>query len=485
MSALLPLLVFTAGAAAMLMGSAWIHSLMLVFGVTPLVRTLAISLFLLNFALGCALASRWKGGADRRHRLFAVPMVGLGLYGLLLPFLFPVLDTLYPALASLIDARIVRALLCWAVLLPPGIFLGAAVTGVASPGAANRGARLDWIHVSTAALFLGASAGAAAAGFCLLERFGSRGTLWTAALLGLAAGVLALWRPWGKPGAGPREKPDREIREEPSSTSLSLLEEARSSVVYAALFCTAFAGFTLVGLWERMFVFFLGNFITTRAVVIAASLGAAGLGALLLWCAGKRFTFDLAFGGLLITAGGLAVCLGLLLVPSLDAVLHGAASKVAPDPGRGAACLEGAWPGPGAALLACLLVLVPGALLLGSLLPLAFTIQVRRGGGTVREVGLALAAAGLGASLGAAASGWLIVPIFHIKMGIVVSAFMVVASGLLLFLFSRIREIAKFLSLALVGGALFLLLHLMSQAGVVQRNLIFESRVFKGIGPKT
>lgn len=472
MRALLLLMFFLSGAAALMYEVAWTRTMVLILGNTNLAMATVLAVFLLNFSFGSSVASRWGGKPASLLMKYGMLEAAIGLFGAAFPFLARLLELLYPAAAGIVEPQLVRLVLAWLILSIPTFLMGATfplINGIYIQGGRSVSGQAAAVYASQT---LGAAAGAAAAGFILIKLFGLSGTGYIAAALNvcLFLAALALRRRVAESPAV--EGPElREINE--GRAPLTFIDEARSSVIFAAVFCNAMAALVLEVLWTRILLFFLGSLTYSFAMVLVVYLLALGAGALILSLLGRRVELHMAAGSLILLLGGTAVCLGLCILPALYDFMQGLRGD--PESYGSAAFFLSSF-------LGAMLVIFPGALLLGMVTPLAIGIQIRGRGSSCRESGLVYAAANLGACLGTMAAAWFLVPKFGLKMGVVISGFMVLAAGLLMLLFSRIRDRRKIVYFLAALGATWGLAVFMGEEGGVRHKLIFESHVFKRPG---
>ncbi len=163
-------------------------ALALAFGSTALATYTVLATYMCGLALG-AWAGGWLAERTRRPLVgFALCELGIGLYSVLTPLIFPAMRNVYAALAGGFapDApglTVLRFSLGAAVLLPPTLLMGMTLPLLAR----YLGDRRETLGVSVALLYgantLGAALGALLAGYLLLPAFGVlKSTLLAAAL---------------------------------------------------------------------------------------------------------------------------------------------------------------------------------------------------------------------------------------------------------------------------------------------------------------
>ena len=197
MNALLSLVFFASGAAALIFETLWFRQAGLMLGNSVWATSLVTSSFMGGLAIGNVLAGAW-GFRLRRPLLAyacleaAIAATGLGLIavlpqltGFMAPAFTPLLDQ--PAVLNAL-----RFVVAFLLLLIPATAMGATLpilAGALSVGEPRFGRVLGMLYGWNT---LGAVAGALAGEAFLIERFGVSGTGWCAAALNAGAVVSAL-----------------------------------------------------------------------------------------------------------------------------------------------------------------------------------------------------------------------------------------------------------------------------------------------------
>ncbi|MHC4943112.1 MAG: spermine/spermidine synthase domain-containing protein [Planctomycetota bacterium] len=456
---------FCCGAAAMLLVLAWLRMLAPVAGFTHLASSWLAGLILLNLSLGSAAFSGRESDLPGQilRMIWLVPV--LLAISLFFPFIASFLEWIYPCFGSLGESLVVRIVLCELALAVPVFILGAMLPLMHRLFVQKR----ERAPLDTGAIYsmfaLGAALGAALAEGLLFSKYGLNVTnfIGTILLVGMFAGLYLLWR-----GPDAQERVEELPAPEPFAP-VSYLEEVRSSALFAAVFCHAFALAVLTLFWVRIEVFFVGSQHLAAAsvkIVLFFSLACGAMGGRLL---SRRFSLDMTAGGIILFLSGAAVCLGLLLIPLLHSLT--ASFWMSRSPSWGIGSLIASLPS-----AACLLFLP--ALGLGMMLPLALGIQIRDRGPILKASGLTYGAFFFGACLGAFAAGKLILPGLSLKLGVMVSGFMVLASGLLFVLFAQVRGRIKVLLFLANLVLIWLVTWIMSMQGSLSHPVVLDSHVF-------
>lgn len=397
------------GATALVYEVLWARVLGLVLGATTIAISAVLAAFMGGLALGSAMAARFVSWISRPLRAYALIEIAIGLYALVVPILFVLVDRahaagwqqLHPGSFSSALLRFVVAAL---VLVVPTSLMGATLPVLVS--AVRRAG--DYRAAAVARLYTlnlaGAIIGTATAGFVFLPSFGVRITIWIAAATNLAIGIAALLFSW---------------KARTTNFSLSVLEEGvdgnqrQTELGRTFWFLCAFtSGLITIGMqvvWSRVLAMIIGS--STYAFTIVLSLFLVGL-ALGAWMVGAKIRSDLTslrrsilFVELLTAA---ALFLSLRLTNSIPSLLVATGFRLGVDSWVGLLALQLA--------ASTVLILVP-AILMGMMMPLVLTWSGGVGGeasvkpvATEKLVGQSYAINTVGAIVGAIVTAFVLIP---------------------------------------------------------------------------
>ena len=381
MTPVLLILVFLSGAAALIYEVAWVRSLSLVFGGSHLAVTVVLSVYMGGIALGGWLVGRRAERTSRPLRVYGLLEIGIGVSALAVLGLLAAYPSIYGPLARLAETNrawltLLRTVFASAALLVPTTLMGGTLPALArsAPG------RLAAVYgVNT----LGAVAGALASGFFLLAKIGVRATILVAVIANVAVGLAAIGlaaRRAASAPAAPRTEGD--LRVTPVLVGIGI------------------SGFCALGyevLWTRMLTLVLGTSVYAFTIMLAAFLCGIGLGSHAegLFKAKPRRAFGLVQIAIGLSALGVTVLMRDLPTHALrlqDLLLGSGRSEFAARQGASFA-------------IAFATMSVP-AFFMGVAFPLAAeSAPVRR----------VLTVNTIGAILGAAASGFILIPAFGIE----------------------------------------------------------------------
>ncbi len=392
--AVLPLL-FLSGVSALVYQIAWQREFRLIFGASTAATAAVLAVFMGGLGLGgLVLGPR----SDRKRNplaFYGLLEAGVALTAAVTPFLLDLARGAYLRLGGTIAlgawGGTALRLLLTASILGPATFLAGGTLGAAARAVesdADRGRRATALLYGVNAL--GAVAGCLIATFWWLEAFGTRATLWLAALANLAVAGAALWLSRG--------------REAPVQEGAAGLEEraarAPARFVLAAAGVTGFAFFLMELVWYRLLAPILGGTVYTFGLVLAVALFGLAAGGALYTALGRRVPIGLpAFAATaLLEAGSLAIAWAL---GDRIAIL---AFELRPPAGSLLAAYLPGW-----AIVTAVLVL-PASIVAGAQFPLLVALLGQGRTDVARHLGQAYLWNTVGAIGGALAGGFGLMP---------------------------------------------------------------------------
>jgi spermidine synthase len=209
---------FLSGMAALIYEVVWTRPLSLIFGSTVYAVSTMLAAFMGGLALGSYILSKYADKLKNPLRVFAFLEIGIGIYGLIIIWLFNILP--YPYLwiwnnfnFSFGAFNFVQFLLCFLVLLIPTTLMGATWPVVNKAYIRH----IEKVGKGTGTLYsvnsVGAIIGAWSAGFILIPWLGIKGSSIFAASLNLIIGVI-IFGVSKKQGEKQEEKKEIEIIKE-------------------------------------------------------------------------------------------------------------------------------------------------------------------------------------------------------------------------------------------------------------------------------
>lgn len=386
------------GGCALLYQMAWLREFRLVFGGATPATAAVLAIFMGAMGAGSALFGRKAEASANPLRLYALIELGVGVAALLTPLLLRLVRSLYLSTGGIaalgqVTATLLQLLLAALVLAPPCLLMGgslpAAFKWVETDQDPQRGSLGVLYGVNT----LGALAGVLLGTFWLLEHWGIRATVMTAAFVNLLIGAAA-WR------VAREAAPARPVQAAPSEPGSSANLTTR--FIYLAAGITGFTFFLSELVWFRLLAPLLGSSVYGFGLILALALTGIGLGGLL-----YRMIWASRAGA--VTLAALArVTAWQALFLALPWALGDRVAVFAVDVNQLRALgLSGqvvGW-----TLISSLLVLGP-SILAGVQFPLLVGLLGTGNRDAGRHVGLAYAANTLGAITGSLAGGFLLLP---------------------------------------------------------------------------
>jgi len=370
----LPLAFFASGAAALLFEVLWFRALGRVLGNTVWAGALVLTAFMLGMALGGVLAARWAQRVRNPARAFACAEAVVAISGTLIVWGLPELEALIgAALALLVDhaglLAATRLMLSLAALLVPTTAMGMTLAFGVRVLAARETTRA--LGILYAANTLGACVAPLIAEYHLIGLLGLRETALVAAGLNALAAAIALRHPApAAVGAAPAQ-------------AVAAVHLPRRLLAAAAL-----AGALALGLeviWFRVLLLYTHGSDTAFALMLSVVL------------------LGIALGGLL---APLAARIGFAWVAAASAVAVVAGYVVA-----GPLHI----PGPPELLRYALPLMLPAATLSGSLFTLLGARLRGAAGNPQLAIGRLMTANTLGAAIGAALAGLVLLPLLGME----------------------------------------------------------------------
>ena len=267
--------VFCSGAASLVYQVCWTRRLSEVTSATVYAQAIVLAIFFAGLALGSAGASRLAGRSARPLLGYATVEVGALTTALLSIVAFGVFDHARAALslagASPSVALAVELVLAGALLLIPTTLMGASLPFVLEATQRARGSASGrrvvglFYGINT----LGAAAGAALAGFILIERVGLARTTVVGAALSLGSALIAL-------------SLARSLASGSGAEAVPAQVSGTKPIAWAWLGAAALGGFIGVGaevVWTRLFSLLVLNTVYAFTQVLIAVLLGIALGA--------------------------------------------------------------------------------------------------------------------------------------------------------------------------------------------------------------
>lgn len=253
------------GCAALIYEVVWLQLLQLVVGSTGISIGVLLGIFMGGMCIGSLLLPRFISATHHPLRVYAFLELGIGIFGIAILFLVPVLADFYEGLMG--HGVVDRALVAAICLLPPTVLMGATLPAIARWVKATREG-VSWMGYFYAGNTGGAVLGSLLAGFYLLRIYDMPTGTYVAAALNAAVAVLALIiaskTPWEA------EKPEpKEMTSEPVSGK---------AAVYVTIGLSGLSALGAEVVWTRLLSLMLGATVYTFSIILAIFLAGIGIG---------------------------------------------------------------------------------------------------------------------------------------------------------------------------------------------------------------
>jgi spermidine synthase len=384
------------GACGLVYEVVWTRQLSLTFGITVFATSTVLAAFMAGLGLGSLLVGRWIDASRNPLRVYALLEIGIGVYALLVPYIFQGLTPVYVLLANRLEDHFLlfnfaRGALAFTALLVPTLLMGGSVPAIGRFLVVQPGS-VGWqVGLLYALNTLGAVIGCLGSAFVLLPALGISHTVLVTAAINLTIGVTFLALRLGEVRAPASSTPCGAPIAAPAAVRLAIL-------VFALSGSTALAAEVV---WTRVLVFYLHNSTYAFSLMLAVLLIGLTLGDLLLMWVYDRIERPLFWLGTVEVLLALSVIVAALTCGRL---------------GNVGTWSHGSWGHAVAVMFVRAgLVLLPSALLYGMTFPLVarvVTVNMQRVG---RDLGGAYAANSLGGVLGSFAGGFLLIPMVGLR----------------------------------------------------------------------
>ncbi len=390
---LMLLLFVGSGCAALIYEIVWFQMLQLVIGSTGVSIGVLLGTFMGGMFLGSLFLPKYVAASKHPLKVYALLEAGIGVLGLLLLGLIPLVSGVYsslvpPGLASIL----LRGAVCVLLLLPPTMLMGATLPAISRwVEATPRG--VSWMGFFYAGNIAGAVLGAILAGFYLLRVFDLTIATLVAVGLNVAVSLLALVLA-------------RSASYEPNRSGGTQGEENKESppavgvrLIYVAI---GLSGLTALGaqvVWTRLLSLLLGASTYTFSIILAVFLIGLGIGS----TGGSYLARELKN-----PRQALGIC-QLFIVVGLAWTAYMLSSSLPYWP-INPSITSDPWPLFQMDFFRTVWAIFPSTVLWGASFPLAVAAAASRGQDSGRLVGSVYAANTLGAILGAVGFGIILIP---------------------------------------------------------------------------
>ena len=256
------------GCSALIYEIVWYQLLQLVIGSTAVSLGVLLATFMGGLCLGSLLLPRVaRARAMHPLRVYALVEAGIGICGILVLILIPLLDSVYvAAVGHGMPAILFRALICAICLVPPTVLMGASLPAAAR-WIESTPEGVSWLGYLYGANTAGAVFGCLLAGFYLLRVHDLTTATVVAALINGIVALVGFQLVKRTQMPAPAEEP-----KEPATRALGPWP------IYVVI---ALSGATALGaevVWTRLLGLLLGATVYTFSIILAVFLVGIGLG---------------------------------------------------------------------------------------------------------------------------------------------------------------------------------------------------------------
>jgi spermidine synthase len=267
---LLLLLFVGSGCAALIYEIVWFQLIELVIGSSAVSLGVLLGTFMGGMCLGSLLLPRYVTPSQHPLRIYAMLEAGIGVLGLIVLAIVPLLGGVYTATAMHGLAGILwRGLLCALCLLPPTLLMGATLPAVAR-WVETTPTGVSWLGFFYGSNIAGAVFGCLLAGFYLLRVHDMTTTTIVAVAVNFAVAGAGL--------ALSKRAPHRPAVVAASDGVSEAPGVPRANAVYIAIGLSGLSALGAEVVWTRLLSLMLGASVYTFSIILAVFLIGLGFG---------------------------------------------------------------------------------------------------------------------------------------------------------------------------------------------------------------
>ncbi len=384
------LLFVGSGCAALIYEVVWFQLLQLSIGSSAVSLGVLLGIFMGGMCLGSLLLPVYVRPRHHPLKVYAFLELGIGLCGVIVLFLVPLMGAAYTSLAGSAGpvSLMMRAVVAGICLLPPTVMMGATLPAIAR-WVQTTPQGVSWLGYFYGGNLAGAVAGSLLAGFYLLRLYDMPTATYVAVGLNVLVAVVAL-------AIAARAEYIQQVPSAQEAAPVTAAPGAR--LVYLAI---GLSGLTALGaqvVWTRVLSLLFGATTYTFSLILAVFLVGLGIGSSLGAAAARTVKSPRAALGW--CQLGLCVTLAWAAYASMASLPYWPINpSISSDPSYNFQ-LD---------LMRAVWVMMPAAILWGASFPLALGAVAARGQDAGRLVGYVYAANTVGAIVGALVTGLLLV----------------------------------------------------------------------------
>lgn len=413
-------LFFCSGISGLIYEVVWTRQLTVILGNTVYAVSTVLTVFMAGLALGSFLGGRFIDRRTDALRVYAILEIAIAILGFGLSSLLKQTGPAYLWIHHILSEfplllSAARYVFTSGLLVIPTTLMGATLPVLSRFLVANERA----VGLDTGRLYalntLGAAFGCYAAGFVLIGNLGVEASVGIASALSLTVGIAA-WFCWKRLGDVPSAARVQTVDHDGNTSEWTLLR----MVVLAAFAVSGLAALGYEVIWTRLLIRYLGNSIYAFSTVLTTFLVGMALGSLVFSFVAARSKRNVVILGLIQVAIALYVLLSILVFAWTTEWLQ---SWVQPEPW---------WQGTGAKFLKTFALMLLPTFLMGAAFPVAGQIYISNFRRLGQRLGELYACNTLGAIVGAAAAGFLLLPLLGMQGSLLVLVCLNLGMGLVL-----------------------------------------------------
>jgi len=455
------------GVAALMYEIIWARMLGLVFGNTVYAISTVLAVFFAGLALGSLLFGKLVDRQRKPLLLLALLELGIGVYALLTPWIFDLVQQFQINLASgtsleFSEWSLLRFGLSFLALIIPSILIGGTLPVIIKYFTKS----IDQIGSITAKLYsanaFGATVGVILAGFVLIFFLGMQGTLFAAAAINIIIGLVILILMFTtEKEAG--EVPD--LAQSKTAAPGVVVLDRRRKIILVAFFLTGFAALALEVLWTRVLIMAIGTTVYSFSIILASFILGLALGSFAIARFVDRINTLKWFAGILFVLG-LTVIFTTAALDSLPLLFFSLVKTFDPSSFFAVQIIG---------LSITFLVMLVPTMLMGAIFPLAVKLYAEKIENIGTCIGKLYSVNTLGGIAGSVAGGFLFLPWFGIQKSILIAASVYIALGIFFSFMLPQKNLARALAFSgtLVIGLTFML--------SPWQSLILSSGIYRNI----
>jgi len=262
------LLFVGSGAAALIYEIVWFQLLQLVIGSSAVSLGVLLGTFMGGMCLGSLLLPRVISTAPHPLRVYALIECGIGVIGLLVLVVMPLVDHVYTAWGGYgMTGYLLRGIVASVCLLPPTLLMGATLPAV-SRWIETTPEGVSWLGFFYGGNIAGAVFGSLLAGFYLLRVYDAAVATFVAVALNFSVAALG----YALASIAPYERPQR------AAAGAAAGRAADSGAIYVAIAISGMCALAAEVIWTRMLGLLFGASVYTFSIILAVFLIGLGIG---------------------------------------------------------------------------------------------------------------------------------------------------------------------------------------------------------------